>query len=473
MPLSKKPAAILLRPIPQPLPPEDFVIAVDQGTTGTKAYRLYASGRFEHVLSLQHRQILGSQCEGVAGQPATDSWVEHDADEILGHLSQSIEAAVAGGSGRCIGIGLDNQGETCVAFDKETGEPFGNALVWQDARTSDVVEAIKRGNNEGVVSSRSGLTLDSYFSASKLAWLLEHREGAAEAHARGTLGLCTIDAYHLYRLTERRRYATDVSTASRTSLMNLRTRKWDPELCALFGVPMSALPEILPTTADFGAVRGIPVTASVVDQTSSLYGHGCHGDSAASCKVTFGTGAFVLANTGTAPRRVDGLLSVAAWQLGADAPCVYALDGGVCALHDRTASRITVSHRCTRGAGTTRRQRSTGCAARASSRSTLHDRTSLCRIDASRRGASSQVHRAGRRLRRRGRLARRARRRLRARALGPRVPLLRPRRRGHVPRAAPRDDGPRHVPRAARGRRAAHAAGRARDGRRVGLCLRP
>lgn len=262
-------------------------------------------------------------------------WVEHDAEEILTHIEECIAQVCTVGkdSPKCAGIGLDNQGETCVAFDKRTGRVLYNAIVWQDNRTADVVDTLKAEGHEAMVREKSGLELDCYFTASKLAWLLCNVPEAEKVHAAGQLGLCTLDAWCLFRLTGR--YLTDVSTAARTSLMNLHTLEWDPELCEVFNVPMDTLPAIVPTTGNFGVVKsvGVPVVASVVDQTGAMFGHGCRGANGAveeqpCCKVTFGTGAFVLANTGTAPRQLPGILSVAAWQIEGQ-PCVYALDGGV------------------------------------------------------------------------------------------------------------------------------------------------
>ncbi len=295
------------------------VIAIDQGTTGTKVMALDTAGELTLIESFRHRQIYPR-----AG------WVEHDPAELLDHLRRALDAAQAAPPQRAAGLGLANQGETCMAWDARDGTPLHNAIVWQDDRTQGAIERLKREGAEALTLERAGLPLDPYFSASKLRWLLDHAPGAQELLRAGRLRLGTSDAYFLDRLSGA--FATDVTTASRTSLMNLRTLEWDPELCALFGVPSEALPEIRPSTGDFGAARTgvgeIAVTASVVDQQAALFGHGCLGRG--DTKVTFGTGAFALANVGAQPVSVpeEGILSTVAWQLGGEAP-VYAIDGGI------------------------------------------------------------------------------------------------------------------------------------------------
>lgn len=286
------------------------VIAVDQGTTGTKSFVLMEDGSFATIAAFEHRQIYPQ-----AG------WVEHDANELLSHVHEAIAAA-----GPADAIGIDNQGETVVAWDAATGEPLHNAIVWQDARTADVTAKLKADGAEELTLQRAGLPLDPYFSATKLRWFLDHIPEARALHAQGRLRLGTSDAFFLDRLTGV--FATDVTTASRTSLMNLDTGAWDQDLCRLFGVPVDCLPEIRSTTGPFGACNGTPVTASLVDQQAALFGHGCArtGDA----KVTFGTGAFALAVAGKS--RLDGsrfgMLPTLAWKVGAAAPD-YAIDGGV------------------------------------------------------------------------------------------------------------------------------------------------
>lgn len=288
-----------------------FVVAIDQGTTATKAHQLFLDGEFQPVASLEHRQIYP--------QPG---WVEHDPVELLAKLRQCLDYAQGADA-----VALDNQGETVVAWNADTGEPVCNAIVWQDNRTREALDRLKADGAEALTLERAGLPLDPYFSASKLRWILNHVPAARTLANTGRLRLGTSDAFFLDRLCGR--YATDVTTASRTSLMNLATGQWDPELCRLFGVPMELLPSIVPTVHEHGVIRGtrLPLVASVVDQQAALMGHGCHapGD----VKITFGTGAFALALSGEAPVRGTGagILPTVAWRIGART--TYAIDGGV------------------------------------------------------------------------------------------------------------------------------------------------
>lgn len=288
----------------------EFVLAIDQGTTGTKLHRLYTDGRFQTLEGFEHRQVLP--------QPG---WVEHDPEELINHLD-----ACLGSTANAKAIGIANQGETVVAWDARTKRPIYNAIVWQDARTNDVIDRLKSAGHEETTLARAGLPLDPYFSASKLRWFLDHVEEAQLLRKQGRLRIGTSDSFFLDRLAGT--FATDVTTASRTSLMNLETLQWDPVLCDLFAVPIDCLPEIRATADDFGAIGNTPITANVVDQQAALFGHGCRqvGDA----KITFGTGAFALCLTGAKPLRdvASGLLPTVAWRLGKAAP-TYALEGGV------------------------------------------------------------------------------------------------------------------------------------------------
>ena len=290
------------------------ILAIDQGTTATKSYTLDTDGHFVFCGSAQHRQIYP--------QPG---WVEHDPESLLGNILTSIEAAID-----IEAIGIDNQGETVIAWDGASGTPVYNAIVWQDQRTTQFIEALKAKGIEHLTLARAGLPLDPYFSASKLRWILKHVPQAARLLKKGQLKLGTSDSFFIYRLTGE--YATDVTTASRTSLMNLATCDWDPDLCEIFEIPIEILPEIRPTTASFGVLtskgREIPITASVVDQQAALLGHGCI--TAGQIKATFGTGVFALANIGASVQsdHSRGILSTVAWQLTHHKP-VYAVDAGV------------------------------------------------------------------------------------------------------------------------------------------------
>ncbi len=252
-------------------------------------------------------------------------YVEHDAQQLFESVQQCIEQCPD-----ATRIGIDNQGESCLAWDRKTGEPLTPVIVWQDNRTADQIEKLKSEGMETLTLERAGLPLDSYFSASKLRWILEHVPAAEKTRKAGTLGLGTTDAYFLDRLCGR--YITDCTTASRTSLLNLQSGEWDEDLCNAFQIPIDCLPEIVPTTGEYGEIKNHPnqaqLCATVVDQQASLYGHGCR--LAGDVKITFGTGAFALMVTGnslyTAPEQ--GLLPTIAWQQSHQQP-EYALDGGV------------------------------------------------------------------------------------------------------------------------------------------------
>lgn len=288
------------------------IAAIDQGTTSTRV--LVAETDEPGTDPVIVHAATHAQRHPQPG------WVEHDPAELLANIRHCLDAA-----GPVDLIGLDNQGESCLAWDGETGEPLSPVIVWQDRRTADETDRLRTEGAEAVTLERAGLPLDPYFSASKLGWILRHVEPARRALAQGRLRLGTTDAWFLDRLAGR--FATDPTTASRTSLMNLATGAWDPELCRLFGVPIEALPEIRPTVGDFGGIGRGRITASVVDQQAALYGHGCRAPGAA--KVTFGTGAFALAVTGPAIVRApeQGLLPTVAWQQGGIV--TYAVDGGV------------------------------------------------------------------------------------------------------------------------------------------------
>jgi glycerol kinase len=292
------------------MPPETSVIAVDQGTTGTEAHRLRDDGSFELIAGFEHRQLY-----------PRPGWVEHDPEEIARHVEAALDRA-----GDAAAIGIANQGETVVAWDAATKRPIHNAIVWQDARTTDVTERLKADGAEELTLAVAGLPLDPYFSATKLRWLLDNVPEARELRRAGRLRLGTSDSFLLDRLTGR--FATDVTTASRTSLMNLEMLQWDARLTDLFDVPVECLPEIRPTAATFAETRGVPVAASLVDQQASLFGHGCRRPGEA--KITFGTGAFALAVAGSTALRdpSSGLEATVAWKLG-EAPCTYALQGGL------------------------------------------------------------------------------------------------------------------------------------------------
>tara|TARA_R110002020_G_scaffold57596_3_gene158397 strand:- start:7849 stop:9276 length:1428 start_codon:yes stop_codon:yes gene_type:complete len=291
------------------------IVGIDQGTTSTRALVVNPYGKLEVVHSVEHQQIYPQ-----------NGWVEHDPEELVRNIQACVDAA-----GKIEAIGIDNQGESCLAWDAETKKALSPVIVWQDNRTLVDLEVLRAQGVEAETLARAGLPLSAYFSASKLGWILRNLPAAQEARARGTLRLGTTDAFFLDRLTGR--FVTDVTTASRTSLMKLDGLCWDQTLCDIFGVPIECLPCIVPTTGDFGSMETaahgpVPVTASVVDQQAALYGFGCRRKGQA--KVTFGTGAFALMVTEDeiVNRPELGLLPTVAWQLDGHDP-VYAVDGGV------------------------------------------------------------------------------------------------------------------------------------------------
>ena len=290
------------------------IVAIDQGTSSTRGFVLADDGTRSVVCTRKHAQHYPQS-----------GWVEHDPEELLQHVIDCMEAA-----GSVDAISIDNQGESCLAWNAETGKAISPVIVWQDRRTEQTITKLKNQGAEAMTLARAGLPLDPYFSASKLAWILENNPEAQRLLKQGKLRLGTTDAFFIERLTGN--FLTDITTASRTSLLNLETGQWDQKLCDLFGIPIETLPEIRPTMSDFGTVKlsqgQIKLTASVVDQQASLYGHGCRrkGDA----KITFGTGAFALVVTGDSLVRSPekGLLPTIAWQSKGENP-VYALDGGV------------------------------------------------------------------------------------------------------------------------------------------------
>jgi glycerol kinase len=284
------------------------VLAIDQGTTSTKALLVADDGSARLLGSLPHRQI----------HPAP-GLVEQDAAELLRNVEDLLALGIDAGA---TALALANQGETVVAWDRATGRPLCNAIVWQDQRTTDQVEALRATGAETVVTERSGLPLDAYFSATKLRWILDHVPEARQLLRSGRLGLGTSDAWFIERLTGR--YVTDVTTAARSSLMNLDQCAWDPVLCDIFGIPAETLPDIVECDTTLGSASGIPLEASLVDQISALHGHGCAvpGDA----KVTLGTGAFALTVT-EGRSHLPGVVSALGWR--GPKGRVHAADGGV------------------------------------------------------------------------------------------------------------------------------------------------
>ena len=303
----------------------DVILAIDQGTTGSTIALMDTAGHLVASVNHEFPQIFPEP-----------GWVEHNTESIWQSILKGIAAIFADGAykpGNVVAIGITNQRETAVLWDAQTGEALHNAIVWQCRRTTGACEDLKAAGHEALVRERSGLVLDPYFSATKFKWLLDNAPGAQQLLAQGRLRAGTIDAYLMWRLSNGKVHKTDVSNASRTSLMALNTLDWDDELLSLFGVPREILPEICPssgrlavTEAVPGLPDGLPVSGVAGDQQSALFGQACFEPGDAKC--TFGTGSFILMNAGDSPvRSGSGLLSTLAWQLEGQSP-VYALEGG-------------------------------------------------------------------------------------------------------------------------------------------------
>jgi len=281
-------------------------LALDQGTTSSRALVFAADG-----------QLLGAGQREFAQHFPAPGLVEHDPEQILQSQREAAALALAAaGSPRIVAAGLTNQRETTVVWERATGRPVHRALVWQDRRTAPALDAMRAAGLADEVRSRTGLPLDPYFSAAKIAWILDHVPGARARAERGELCAGTVDSWLVFRLTAGAVFATDPSNASRTSLCDLGTGAFDDWLCDRFRVPRACLPEIRPSAGDFGcAAEGWPIRAVLGDQQAALFGHGCTAPGATKC--TYGTGAFVLANAGPAlPARDPGVLTTVAWRHG-------------------------------------------------------------------------------------------------------------------------------------------------------------
>lgn len=303
----------------------ELILALDAGTTGVRTVAFDAQG---HVVDSAYREL--TQHFPAPGE------VEHDANEIAALCIATLRevAARAYHNGHEVAaIGITNQRETTVAFDRATGQTFHNAIVWQDRRTADFCQQLRHDGQENLVRSTTGLVLDSYFSATKMHWFLQHAvPSSAEAPS-----FATIDSWLLWTLTggvDGGVFATEPSNASRTLLMDLDTLDWSGAMTSLFGIDQSMLATIRPSTTNFGAVSPdvvpelahVPITGMLGDQQAALFGQACF--SPGMIKATYGTGAFVLATAGdSSPGVIDGLTTTVAWDLGAFGPATYALEG--------------------------------------------------------------------------------------------------------------------------------------------------
>ncbi len=302
-----------------------YVMALDQGTTSSRAIVFDRRGLPVASHQQEFRQIYP--------QPG---WVEHDPQDLWRTQLACAQAALkaAGIAARDLAaIGIANQRETTLLWERASGAALGPAIVWQDRRTAAACAALRAQGREAQVTAATGLLLDPYFSGTKLAWLLDHIPGARARAERGELAFGTVDSWLLWQLTGGAVHATDVSNASRTLLLNLHTLAWDDELLALFNVPRAVLPQVVPSSALLGQTRAdllgapVPITGIAGDQQAATFGQACF--AAGMAKNTYGTGCFLLMNVGAAPQpSANRLLATALWQR-AGAPAVYALEGSV------------------------------------------------------------------------------------------------------------------------------------------------
>ena len=300
------------------------ILTIDAGTTGVTALIVDETGG---VLARGYREF--------PQHFPTPGWVEHDADEIWGATLEASGQALRGSAtapDRLAAIGITNQRETAVLWDRRTLRPVTRAIVWQDRRTAPRCDALREDGHAASIRDRTGLVVDAYFSGTKVEWLLDHVEGARERAERGELAFGTVDSWLVARLTGGRVHATEPSNASRTMLYDIREGAWSAELCALLRVPMAVLPEVRPSSGSFGetdpdAFHGatVPIAGIAGDQQAALFGQGCWVPGMS--KNTYGTGSFVLLNTGAEAAASEHLLTTVAWDLGHG--LVYALEGSI------------------------------------------------------------------------------------------------------------------------------------------------
>lgn len=303
----------------------NYIIGIDAGTTGIRAFCFDKKGKVISTAYEEFKQIFPKP-----------GWVEHNPQEIWEKTEKLIGAAIRKGklkSKDAIAIGITNQRETTVVFDRKTGKPVYNAIVWQCRRTSDICGELKKQGLESEFRSRTGLVVDAYFSGTKIHWILETVRGAKEKAERGDLLFGTIDTWLLYNLTGKEKHATDYTNASRTLIYNIQQKKWDEDLLKILKIPGSMLPEVHESRAKFGVTKGlkslpdgIPITSLVGDQQGALFGQLC--TEVGEAKNTYGTGCFLLFNTGNEFKiSNNGLITTLA--CGPEGKTVYALEGSV------------------------------------------------------------------------------------------------------------------------------------------------
>ncbi|WP_338241285.1 glycerol kinase GlpK [Aurantiacibacter hainanensis] len=302
---------------------DQSILVLDEGTTSTRA-----------MLFAQDGALRGVEQADLTQHYPRSGWVEHDAAEIWSKTLHCARAMMekAGGAARIAAIGITNQRETVVAWDRATGEPLSRAIVWQDRRTADICARMKAAGHEDTVRAKTGLLLDPYFSGTKMRWLLENEEAVADAAKGGRLALGTVESWLVWKLTAGRNHVTDASNASRTLLLALDGADWDADLCDLFQVPMAALPAVADSAGELARTHEdlfdgvIPICGMAGDQQAATIGQGCLAPG--QTKATYGTGAFILANTGTqVPSSDHRLLGTVLYQL--EGKRHYAIEGAV------------------------------------------------------------------------------------------------------------------------------------------------
>ena len=301
-----------------------YILALDQGTTSSRAVAFDETGR-----------MVGSHGIEFPQHYPHPGWVEHDPKDILDSQIRSLKLTVelcGIDPGDIAAVGITNQRETTLLWDRRTGEPVCNAIVWQCRRTAPIVERLKKDGLGSVITNRTGLIPDAYFSGTKLEWMLENIPGTRERAEKGELCFGTVDSYLTFMLTGKKQHVTDMTNASRTMLFNIFEKKWDEKLLRMMDIPENLLPQVVDSSCVVGMLdksilgREIPVAALAGDQHAALFGQGCF--TPGLCKNTYGTGCFVLMNTGKTPvRSPSGLLTTVAWSL--DGKTTYALEGSV------------------------------------------------------------------------------------------------------------------------------------------------
>jgi glycerol kinase len=296
----------------------NYILALDQGTTSSRSIIFDKQGNIIGLAQKEFTQIFPE-----AG------WVEHDAEEIWATQKGTMAEAVTKANTsmkEIAAIGITNQRETTVVWDRKTGKPIYNAIVWQDRRTATYCDELKAAGNANMIQQKTGLVIDAYFSGTKLKWILDNVAGAREKAANGELAFGTIDSWLVWKLTNGKVHVTDVSNASRTLLFDIHSLQWDEELLTLLDIPASLLPEVKPSSCIYGDAEGTPIAGMAGDQQAALFGQMCI--RAGMVKNTYGTGCFMLMNTGEkAIISKNNLLTTVAWQV--NGKTTYALEGSV------------------------------------------------------------------------------------------------------------------------------------------------